>query len=126
MPRGREVEAIIAELDKLNRGLLVTALEDAQSLSYADGVLTINFAGESVFAGRLRDSGSLFRGLGERLLGVPLRLDVRVGGATNEPQAPAPKSKRDELRERALENPAVKRFVEKFRGEVIDVEELPR
>jgi DNA polymerase-3 subunit gamma/tau len=124
--RGREVEAIIAELDKLNRGLLVTALEDAQSLSYADGVLTINFAGENVFAGRLRDSGSLFRGLGERLLGVPLRLDVRVGGAANDPQAPAPKSKRDELRERALENPAVKRFVEKFRGEVIDVEELPR
>jgi DNA polymerase-3 subunit gamma/tau len=124
--QGREIGAIIAELDKLNRGLLVTALEDAQNLSYADGVLTINFARENVFAGRLRDSGSLFRSLGERLLGVPLRLDVRVGSASNEPPVPAPKSKRDELRQRALENPAVKRFVERFRGEVIDVEELPR
>lgn len=122
---GREVEAILAELDRLNRGLLVTALEAAQQISCVDGLLTVTFAGDHAFAHRLRDSQSFFRQLGERLFGAPLRVEVRLGGgaaASAEAQAP----KVDPLRERALANPAVRRFIEKFRGDVIEVEELPK
>lgn len=125
---GREVEAIIAELERLNRGLLQTALEEAREVSYADGVLRVVFADENVFASRLRDSQSFFRSLGERLWSRPLRIDVRVGtgGSAGPAAAQAEAKPEDDLRARALGNPAVRLFIEKFRGEVIDVEDVGR
>jgi DNA polymerase-3 subunit gamma/tau len=121
--RGREVEAIRAELQKLNRGLLLTALEDAQSLAYEDGTLIATFASEDVFARRVRDSSTIFRKIGEQILGRPLRIEVRLGGQAL-PPADEAAPQRDALRARALANPAVRAVLEKFRGELIEVREV--
>lgn len=123
--RGKEVEAILAELDRLNRGLLVTALEEARDISVADGVLSVRYDRDHAFAHRLRDSQSFFRDLGERLLGAALRVEVSIGDAAAQADRNA-EPKVDPLRERALANPAVRRFLDKFRGEIIDVEQLPK
>jgi hypothetical protein len=119
------VEAIRAEVQKLNRGLLLTAFEDAQSLEYADGTLIATFASDDVFAKRLRESGALFRDLGERLLGQPLRIEVRIKASGAAPaRMDAAAQAREQLRERALNNPAVRAVIEKFHGELLDVREL--
>lgn len=123
--RGKEVEAILAELDRLNRGLLVTALEEARDIEVADGVLNVRFDRDHAFAHRLRESQSFFRDLGQRLFGIALRVEVSIGDAAVQADRNA-EPKVDPLRERALANPAVRRFLEKFRGEIIDVEQLPK
>jgi hypothetical protein len=123
--RGPEVESICAELDRLNRGLLLTALEEAQSIEYAEGRLIVTFGNESVFAARLRDSLSFFRELGQRLFGEPMRIEVRLNEAGAAAAADQAKQTDELLRQRALNNPTVRMFLEKFRGEVVDVTELP-
>ena len=123
--RGPEVESICAELDRLNRGLLLTALEEAQSIEYAEGRLIVTFGNESVFAARLRDSLSFFRELGQRLFGQPMRIEVRLNEAGAAAAADQAKQTDELLRQRALNNPTVRMFLEKFRGEVVDVTELP-
>src|SRR5262249_44977971 len=75
--KGQEVEAILKEVQKMNRGLVLTALEDAQGLEFRDGVLTTTFGNDDVLAKRVRDSGQLFRDVGQRLFGRPLNLEVR-------------------------------------------------
>ena len=122
--RGREVEAIRAEIQRLNRGLLLTAFEDAQSLEYTDGKLVATFASDDVFAKRLRESGAIFREIGERLFGQPLRIEVRLNGQAAPSKVDEAAQARNRLRERALNNPAVKAVLEKFRGELIEVREL--
>jgi DNA polymerase-3 subunit gamma/tau len=122
--RGREVEAIRSEIQRLNRGLLLTAFEDAQSLEYSDGKLIATFASDDVFAKRLRESGALFREIGERLFSHPLRVEVRINGQAAQARVDEAAQARDWLRERALNNPAVRAVIEKFRGELIDVREL--
>ena len=121
--RAPEVESICAELDKLNRGLLLTALEEAQSIEYADGRLSVTFGSEGVFAARVRDSQSFFRELGQRLFNQPMRIEVRLNeqavGAVDQA-----KQTEELLRERALKNPTVRMFLEKFSGEIVDVSEL--
>lgn len=81
---GREVEAILKVLQKMNRGLILTALEDAQSLQYRDGTLYIDFSDDDVFAKRVRDSGDLFRDVGLRLFGRHLQAVIQII-----PKAPA-------------------------------------
>jgi len=122
--RGREVEAIRAEIQRLNRGLLLTAFEDAQSLTYSDGKLLATFASDDVFAKRLRESSALFREIGERLFGQPLRVEVRLSGQAESPRVDEAAQARERLRERALNNPKVRAVIEKFRGELVDVREL--
>jgi len=122
---GREVEAIRAEVQKLNRGLLLTALEDAQSLAYGNGKLTATFASDDAFARRLRDSKPIFREIGERLFGHPISVEVTISGQVVAPVDEAAQA-RERLRERALSNPAVRAVIEKFKCELIDVRELPQ
>lgn len=127
---GREIEAIQKELQRLNRGLAVTALEDAQQLEYRDGALIAIFTGEDIFTRRLRESGRLFREIGERLFGAPLRVEVRIGGQGDQPPAEPgaelideAEQKRRQLHERALQNPAIRSILEQTRGEIVWVKE---
>lgn len=120
---GREVEAVIREVQKLNRPLVLMALEDAINTQYHDGVLTVTFGKDDAIAKRVRDSGTLFRGIGEKLFGQPIRVDVVISGQTVEKTVDETAVKRQELKERALQNPAVRRVVEEFRGEVVWVKE---
>jgi hypothetical protein len=75
---GGEVEAILREVQKMNRGLVLTALEDAQGLEFHDRALTATFANDDVLAKRVRDSGDLFRDIGLRLFGHPMKVRVRI------------------------------------------------
>jgi len=122
---GREVDTIMREIQKLNRPLIQMAIEDSQNVSYQNGILTIVFGSEGVLSKRVRDSGSLFRTIGEKLFGQAIRIEVQISGKA-EQAAPAVDEellKRRELKERALQNPAVKRVMEEFRGEIVWVKE---
>lgn len=123
---GREVEAVLKEVQKLNRPLILMALEDAQSRSYQNGVLTVTFAKDDAVAKRLRDSGTLFRTVGEKLFGQAIRVEVQINGeAANNAQPVIDQTavKRQELKEAAMQNPAVRRVMEEFRGEIVWVKE---
>ncbi len=120
----REIRAIRAELERLNRGLLLTALEDAQSLEFADGKLIATFAREDVFAKRVRASGTIFREIGERLFGTPIRVVVNIAQQMEVARPDETLSPRDQLRERALNNPTVRAIMEKFKAELVGVQEL--
>ncbi|HEV2666778.1 MAG TPA: DNA polymerase III subunit gamma/tau [Blastocatellia bacterium] len=118
----QEVEAILKEVQKMNRGMVLTALEDAQGLEFSDGALTITFGNDDVFARRVRDSGQLFRDIGQRLFGRPVNLVVKISGQVEE-QIDEAELKRRGLRERAMQNPAVRLIMEKTRAELLWVKE---
>jgi DNA polymerase-3 subunit gamma/tau len=119
---GREVEAILKEVQKMKLGLALTALEDAQSLEFSDGVLTATFGAEDMLAKRLREGGQIFREIGARLLGRPINLVVKISGQVDE-RIDAAESERRGLRERAMRNPAVRLIIEKTRAELLWVKE---
>jgi hypothetical protein len=119
---GREVEAIVREVQKLNRPLVQMALEDAQERKYHEGILTVTFAKDDAIAKRVRDSGTLFRTIGEKLFGQPIRVEVVIGGQVEKIVDEAA-VKRQELKERAMQNPAVRRILDEFRGEIVWVKE---
>jgi hypothetical protein len=75
---GKEVEAILREVQKANLGLALTALEDAKGLEFRDGTLTVTFANDDVFARRVRGSGGIFKDIGLRLFGHPIKVRVRI------------------------------------------------
>jgi DNA polymerase-3 subunit gamma/tau len=120
---GREVEAIVGEVKALNRQLVEAALDEAQTKSYHDGVFTVTFGKEDVFSKRMRDSGTLFRTIGEKLFGQPIRVEVAISGQV-ETVVDETVVKRQELKERAMQNPAVRRILDEFRGEIVSVKEV--
>ncbi|MFN0108698.1 MAG: DNA polymerase III subunit gamma/tau [Blastocatellia bacterium] len=123
---GREVDAILKEIQKLNRPLVHMALEDAQKLNYQNGALVVTFSAEGVLPKRVRDSGALFRTVGEKLFGQPLRIEVQIGSGANsviEKRVDETEVKRQQLKESAMQNPAVRRVVDEFRGEIVWVKE---
>lgn len=122
VPAGHEVEAILKEVQKMNRGVVLTALEDAQRLEFRDGTLVITFGSDDVFARRARDSGQLFREIGARLFGRPINLEVKISGQVEE-QIDEAELKRQRLRERAMQNPAVRLIMEKTKAELLWVKE---
>ena len=119
---GREVEAILKEVQKMNRGLVSAALDDAQTLEFSDGALTITFGNDDVFAKRVRESGQLFRDIGARILGRPINLVVKISGQVEE-RVDEAELKRRGLRERAMQNPAVRLITEKTRAELLWVKQ---
>ncbi len=120
---GKEVEAIVREVQKLKRSLIETALEDAQTRAYHDGIFTVTFGKENTFSKRVRDSGTLFRTIGEELFGQPIRVEVVISGQGAEKVVDEAAVRRQELKERAMQNPAVSRILEEFRGEIVWVKE---
>lgn len=122
---GKEVDAILKEIQKLNRPLVHMALEDAQELSYRDGILAVSFETDGILAKRVRDSGTLFRTVGEKLFGQAIRVEVIISGKAGQavPVVDQKEVKRQELKELAMQNPAVRRVMEEFRGEILWVKE---
>jgi DNA polymerase III subunit gamma/tau len=120
---GNEVEAILAELNRLNRTLLVMAFEDAQ-VSYAAGKLTFVFASEDVICKKVRESAAVFRELGEKLFGQPLNLEVRISGEVTQVVDEAAQARAQQLAQ-ANQNSAVRLLLDKFKGEVMSVRPAP-
>ena len=104
----------------MKRGLVLTALEDAQSREFRDGVLTVTFGSDDTLAKRVRDSGPLFRDIGARILGRPVSVVVKISGQVEERIDEAELKRRNE-RERATQNPAVRLIMEKTRAELLSV-----
>lgn len=124
-----EVTAILAELQRNNRGLILGAL-DCASLEFRNGTLIATFERDDVFAKRLRESSALFAGIGETLFGAPTRIEVRID-ATGGPRAGLSEAaqreiEREKLHQRARSIPAVSEFLERTRGEIVRVRELSR
>jgi len=119
---GREVEAILTEVQRVNRGLVLTALEDAQALEFRDGTLIATFSQDDVFAKRVRDSSQLFRDIGGRLFGQPVKIEVKISGQIEE-RIDEAELKRRQLRERAMQSPAVRLIIEKTKAEILWVKE---
>ncbi len=119
---GREVDAILQELQRINRGLLLTALEDAAKLEYQDGILITTFGKEDLLARRVRDSNTLFREIGERLFGRPMSVEVRISRQF-EDRVDEAELKRRQLHERAMQNPAARLILDQTRGEIVWVKE---
>jgi hypothetical protein len=119
---GRDVEAILKEAQKMNRGLILAALDDAQSLEFRDGALTVTFGNDDVFAKQVRSSGQLFRDIGQSLFGRPIDLVVKISGQVEE-RIDEAELKRRGLRERAMQNPAVRLIMEKTKSELLWVKE---
>jgi DNA polymerase-3 subunit gamma/tau len=118
---GREVEAILKEIQKMNRPLVMAAIEDAQ-LEFRDGTLTATFGADDVFTKRVRDSHQLFRDIGERLFGQPVKLEVKISGQVEE-RIDEAELKQRQLRARAMQSPAVRLIVEKTKAEILWVKE---
>ena len=104
----------------MNRGLVLTALEDAQGLEFRDGVLTATFGNDDVLAKRVRDSGQLFRDIGQRLFGRPLNLEVRISGQV-EKRIDEAELKRQGEYNQAMQNPAVRLIREITKAELLSV-----
>ncbi len=125
IPAGREIDAIKKELEKRRKALIAMALEEAK-VTIVNGVLIAQFASEDAFSKRLGDSAPLLREIGEQLLGIPLRVEVKISGEHVVTPAQEEKIAKDKLIERVKNNPGIKALVETFRGEIIDVQELPQ
>lgn len=120
---GTEVEALLAELNRMNKTLLAMAFEDAQ-VSYAEGKLSFVFASEDIITKRVRESAPLLRDLGARVLGQPLTVEVQISGEVTQVIDEAAKA-RAELHEKARQNPAVRKVLDTFKGEIISVRPAP-
>ena len=119
---GKEVEAILEELQRINRGFILAALEEATQLTFQNGTLIASFARDDTFAKRIRESGTLFRTIGETLMGHPIRIEVRIQSAG--PSATSPgQTSQEQLTEKAQRIPAVRQFLEEMRGEIVWVKE---
>ena len=122
-PRGgKEVAAILEELQRINRGFILAALEEATQLTFQNGTLVAAFPRDDTFAKRIRESGTLFRTIGETLLGQPIRIEVRIQSAGSPASSPEPTSQQ-QLTEKAQRIPAVRQFLDEMRGEIVWVKE---
>ncbi|HEX4950246.1 MAG TPA: DNA polymerase III subunit gamma/tau [Blastocatellia bacterium] len=119
---GHEIGTLKMELEKRRKPLVVMALEEAQVI-YNDGKVIATFASENTFSKRLRESGDLFREIGEQLFGQPLRIEVKLNGEAALTPAQESQQARETLLESVKSNPAVKMLLDTFRGEIVDVQE---
>jgi hypothetical protein len=119
---GKEVEAILEELQRINRGFILAALEEAAQLTFQNGTLVATFPRDDTFAKRIRESGTLFRTIGETLFAQPIRLDVRIQSAGSPAANPA-ETAQQQLTEKAQRIPAVRQFLDQMRGEIVWVKE---
>ena len=119
---GKEVGAILEELQRINRGFILAALEEAAQLTFQNGTLVATFPRDDTFAKRIRESGTLFRTIGETLFAQPIRLDVRIQSAGSPAANPA-ETAQQQLTEKAQRIPAVRQFLDQMRGEIVWVKE---
>jgi len=75
-----------------------------------------------MFSRRVRESGTLFKDIGERLLGVPMKINVTISGEV-EQRIDSAVEKRQQLIDRAMKNPAVRLIIEQTRGDIVSVKE---
>lgn len=134
---GGDVGLILAHL-RQQKPLIAQIIERADTAELRDDTLFLTF-GEAggIFEARLSDRSALgtIEEAADAALGRKIKVvagvDAGAGGApapmpsaqASDPEGPA-RQHRDELWERAEEEPMVKHFVEALRGNLTDVEEI--
>jgi DNA polymerase-3 subunit gamma/tau len=116
---GEIIQRIRAELERQKRGVLITALEDAQSVVVDADRLVATYRREDQLSRVLRNSDEVFRDVGQRLIGKPLIVEIRTSG--DEPPVNETRLAKEKQRARALANPAVRLVVDNLQGEIIDI-----
>jgi hypothetical protein len=115
-------DRILDELQNRRRMSVYSVLDDAQ-VEYTDGVLKITFGSEDASFQLVRDKHRpLLQEIGEKLFGQPLKIEVTSSGQI-EKRVDEAELKRQQLRERAMKNPAVRLILEQTRGEIVSVKE---
>ena len=71
------------ELDRLNCGLVLISLDEAQQVTCEGDVIATTFDEVSLFSSRLAKSQGLFHGIGMRLFKRPLKVEVQFSHCTN-------------------------------------------
>lgn len=122
------IESIKAALEKRNRMFLVIALEGARRAVVEGDELTVEFAPD---AKHLRDSLSkpesvkVLREAAREALGhdIGVRIVVKDKDDPDEPlmKEQAARLEKQQLRERAEQDPTVQKVLRKFRAEIVDV-----
>ena len=100
------IHRIRAELERQKRGVLITALEDAQSVIVDADRLIATYRCEDQLSKMLRNSDEVFRDVGQRLIGKPLIVEIRTSG--DEPLVNATRLAKEKQRARVLADPAVR------------------
>jgi DNA polymerase-3 subunit gamma/tau len=113
------IHRIRAELERQKRGVLITALEDAQSVVVDADRLVATYRREDQLSKMLRNSDEVFRDVGQRLIGKPLIVEIRTSG--DEQPVNETSLAKEKQRARALANPAVRLVVDNLQGEIIDI-----
>ena len=116
---GEIIHRIRAELERQKRGVLITALEDAQSVVVEADRLVATYRREDQLSKTLRNSAEVFRDVGQRLIGKPFIVEIRTSG--DEPPVNETLLAKEKQRARALANPAVRLVVDSLQGEIIDI-----
>jgi DNA polymerase III subunit gamma/tau len=113
------IDRIRAELERQKRGVLITALEDALTLTVDSDRLIATYRREDQLSKMLRNSADVFRDVGQRLIGKPLIVEIRTSG--DEPPVNEARLAKEMQRARALAHPAVRLVVDQLQGEIIDI-----
>jgi len=113
------IHRIRAELERQKRGVLITALEDAQSVVADADRLIATYRCEDQLSKMLRNSDEVFRDIGQRLIGKPLIIEIRTSG--DEPLVNATRLAKEKQRARVNANPALRLVVDNLGGEIIDI-----
>jgi hypothetical protein len=115
------VARIIKTLEERHKKLLVSALDQADTLEIDGGFLCISFPKEkAMFKAQVesRDNRKLLEEVGRLVVGRALRLSASVGGkakpAEKPPEVEKPKPK-------AENHPMVRAIKDKFHGEVVEI-----
>jgi hypothetical protein len=133
LPESRARNILEGVLDRVRatKPLLHAVLARHRRVSLDENCLRVWFAEDhKLLHERLeqKESRELLDRCASEVAGSSLRVEIGIEGVES---PPSPEEKRDDerhsaLRERALEDPLVRRFVETFQGEVDDVRDVDR
>lgn len=75
-----DIQKIKDELARLQRGFILTAIEEAEHLHYnpLTQCLTVRFSEENGFSAKIRGAETLFASVGCAVFGVPINLNVQI------------------------------------------------
>jgi len=119
-------DAIVEEIRKQNRLLHGTAIAQARRIELEGEVLTFTFgSNQRLLKDQLEQKRAFVEGTAAQVAGRKVQVAIREEAVTASAQAETPADDpREQLKQRALENPAVQAMLDVFPAEIRDVEEI--
>jgi DNA polymerase-3 subunit gamma/tau len=125
-PVSEVLDAIVEEIRKQNRLLHGTAVAQARRIELQGDVLTFTFgSNQRLLKDQLEQKRALVETIAAQTAGRKVQLSIREDAVADAAAAPtAAVDPREQLKQRALENPAVQAVLDVFKAEIRDVEEI--